>query len=200
MTVTGWPWVLAGFVSAMQGQGRLPLRLDVDRHASRVVQQHDKNLLRFGTSVEVVGQPPQAVLEQRFRDLNLTCGPVTGPPSHYDMRQFIPGNAPYADFTSLAAALLAKTLQAKKQGPGRYVLYRVVQQGRVTYTVRDGPLPATWHHNMPGTTFEELATFADLKAATAALRRMEQGFDKPTRSKPGDPPPPWATSPCEPGK
>jgi hypothetical protein len=199
LTATLWQWVVAGLLLGVEGAQRPPLRLDLEKHAADVVAHDAKSgLPHFGTSVEVLGRSPQTALEEQLKSLELDCGgPATGVPTHFELRQFMPGNGPYLDLTQLATMLLMKKL-TRNEGPGRYVLYRVHRNGQASYWLRDGPLPEAWHHNLPGTVLEEIRTFADLKVATEALKRMERGFATPLRTKAGDPPPPWALSTCLP--
>jgi hypothetical protein len=87
----------------------------------------------------------------------------------------------------------------RKKGAERFFLYRMENQGRVTFVVRTERVPDSYALAVPGLTYSLVETYPDLGSAAAALRRLEQGFARPERSDPGAPPPPWATAtPCRP--
>jgi len=174
-----------------------PLRLEVERQIEKVLDEREKKgLPRFETSVEVVGKSPQAMLARHLREFDFECGPDGGgPPTEAEMRAVRPHPAPYLDFLALAQHLAAK---AKRGAPNRFFLYRVRRGTDVSYSVREGVIPDSEFYNTTGTSFEMVEGFPDLKAATAAWRRMERGFDRPAPTVSGSPLPPWSTSPCRP--
>lgn len=153
---------------------------------------------RFESSIEVLGQSPQAILERVLRGIDLECGPTGGgPPTEAETRAFRPHLSPSADLLALAK-LLAK--KAKGKGPDRFFLYLARRGDGVSYTVREGRMPDAEFYNTTGTSFELVEAFADVKEATAALRRLEQGFATAAPRDAGSPSPPWSTAPCLPRK
>jgi hypothetical protein len=152
--------------------------------------------LRFESSIEVVGQSPQAILERRLRGLDLECAPTEGgPPTEAETRAVRPHPSPYADLLGLAKLLGKK---AKGKAPDRFFLYVGRRADGVSYTVREGRMPDAEFYNTTGTSFELIEGFADLTEATAALHRLERGFDSATRADSASPVPPWVTASCRP--
>lgn len=184
---------------ASRQAGRRPrrLRLDLERHVARVLEERGRNgLPRFEDSVEVWAKSPQLMLERYFHGVELECGPTSaGAPTDVEMRAARYHPSPYADFGTLARALAQRV---KAPQPSRFFLYRVRRADGLTYAVREGPIPQAWRFNTPGTTFELLEGFPDLKSATAAWRRLERGFATAVPTVDASPPPPWATTVCRP--
>ena len=175
------------------------LRLDVDKHVERLLADRERSgIPRFETSIEVLGKPPQVMLERFFRGLDLECGPVPrAAPTDVEMRTVRHLPTPYLDLAALAGALAKRR---KEKGPERYFLYRVRRGAGVSYWLREDRLPDALLFNSPGTTFELTASFPDLDSAVKGLRRMERGFETARPTASASPPPPWATVPCRPSR
>jgi hypothetical protein len=175
------------------------LRLDVAKHVEKVLRERDTSgLPRYEDAVEVRAKSPQLMLERFFHELDLDCGaPSTGAPTEVEMRASRYHPAPYMDFTALAQAV-AKVFKSKSTEPPRYFLYRVRGANGVSYEVREGLIPQSMQLNAPGTSYELVEGFRDLKSATAAWRRLVRGFAGPSPKVDTTPPPPWVTTPCRP--
>jgi hypothetical protein len=146
----------------------------------------------------VEGQTPQSVLERQLHGVPLDCGPAGGggAPTETETRAVRPHSAPYIDFLPLAKKLRD---HIRKQQPARYFLYRVRRPEGLRYDVRAERVPDAWLYGQAGTMFELVEAFADLGDATRALRRLEQGFDRPVSTLETSPLQPWATQqPCRP--
>jgi hypothetical protein len=102
--------------------------------------------------------------------------------------------SPFADFVPLAKAIAAKL----KERATLLFLYLVRRTNDVTFIVREGRISDAEFYNTVGATFELIEGFPDSKGATAALRRMEGGFDTPVSEASASRVPPWSTSPCRP--
>jgi hypothetical protein len=138
------------------------------------------------------------MLERHLRGVPLECGPTGGggAPTEIETRAVRPHSSPSIDVLPLLNALRGAL---KKKEPERYFLYRVARPQGVTHVVRTERIPESWLYSTPGTTFELIETFADMKSATRALRRLERGFDAPVPKASASPPPPWVTAqPCPP--
>jgi hypothetical protein len=175
------------------------LRLDVDKHVERLLADRERSAIpRFETSIEVLGKPPQVMLERFFRGLDMECGPVPwSAPTDVEMRTVRHLPTFYYDLAALAGALARRL---KEKGPDRYLLYRVRRAGGVSYWLREDRIPDAMLFNSPGTTFELTATFPDVDSAVKGFRRMERGFETPRPTVSASPPPPWVTTPCRPRK
>lgn len=173
------------------------LRLDVAKHVEKVLKERDTSgLPRYEDAVEVRAKSPQLMLERFFHELDLDCGaPSTGAPTEVEMRAARYHPAPYMDFTALAQAV---GRLFKSTAPPRFFLYRVRGTNGVSYEVREGPIPQSMQLNAPGTTYELVEGFPDLKSATTAWRRLVRGFEGPSPKVDAPPPPPWVTTPCRP--
>ncbi|HET7293065.1 MAG TPA: hypothetical protein VFM88_11610 [Vicinamibacteria bacterium] len=157
------------------------LRLDLERHAERVLDE--KGLPRFETTVEVEAATPQSLLDRYFE--GSPCGAAGGvPPATQAGR---PATSPSVDFLGAAKAL-GKKLQSK--GPDRYFIYRIREGERVRHSLREGPVPREWLAGVNGALYELIAAYRDRDDAAAALRRLERG-DGPREPK---------ASPCPPGR
>jgi hypothetical protein len=169
----------------------------VDQQVEKVLDEKQRTEIpRFEASIEVVGQSPQAILERRLRGVELECGPAGGgPPTEAETRAVRPHLSPSADFLGLAKAIAAKL---KGKGNPRYFLYLVRRTNDVTFIVREGRISDAEFYNTVGVTFELIEAFPDSKGASAALRRMERGFDTAVSEIAAAPVPPWSTSPCRP--
>jgi hypothetical protein len=173
------------------------LRLDVDGQVQRMLEKRE-GLLHFETAVEVVGTSPQAMLDRHLQGVDPECGPPAGgAPTEAEMRQAQPHAAPYLDFLPLLRALRGKIT---KKGADHYFLYRVHQGDRVSYSLREERLPDALLYNPSGTTFELVEAFPDRDTATSAWWRLERGLQGPYPKASPLPVPPWATSPCSPGR
>ncbi len=176
------------------------LVLDIDKRVERILAAHGEDRPHFETSVEVWGKPPQVMLERFFGGTDLECGPTPGgAPTEAETREYRHHPEPYLDFAALIGAL-AKKIDSKrsKADPASYFLYRVHAGNRVTYSLREDKIPDAWLFDLPGTTFELLATFSDPGQATAALRRAERGYAQIDPKAAPSPLPPWATANCRP--
>lgn len=152
---------------------------------------------RFESSIEVVGESPQGILDRRLRGLDLECSPAgAGPPTESETRAVRPHPSPYMDYVPVAKWLAGKM---KGKQADRYFLYRVRRLDGLGYTLREGRISDSEFYNTTGASFELLEGFPDAKQGTIALRRMERGFDT-TTSPDALPVQPWATSPCRPPK
>lgn len=172
----------------------------VERHVEKLLQQEElAELPRFKTSIEVVGDRPQVMLERFFRGFDLECGPASGAPTEAELRAVRPHVSPGVDFVALASFLRDK-LSHRGGGAAHYFLYRVMRPdgSPARYSLRDARLPESWPSSLPGTTFELLETFPDLKTATAAWRRLERGLDNPTSQVQSSRIPAWSTANCRP--
>jgi hypothetical protein len=100
--------------------------------------------------------------------------------------------------TSYPSRKLLRDLWKKKQAD-RYFLYRVHRPEGVRYDLRTERVPESWSYTNPGTKFVLLGGFADRDDAARALRRLEQGFERPVSPLEASPSQPWATQqPCRP--
>jgi hypothetical protein len=174
---------------------RKPLQLDIDRQVDQVLQRHE--LPRFETSVEVVGTPPEVMLQRHLKGFDMECGPAGGPPTEAEMREVRNHMAPSADFLALGNYLLGKLV--KSRPPDRFFLYRILRPTGVTYTLRPDRLPVSLMYQTTAV-FELVESYADLETATRAWRRLERGGDPRVPRDPASPMPPWVTAPCRPPK
>jgi hypothetical protein len=169
----------------------------VDQQIEKVLDEKQRTEIpRFESSIEVVGDSPQAILDRRLRGVELECGPAGGgAPTEAETRAVRPHPSPSADFLALAKAIAAKL---KGKGPPRYFLYLVRRPNDVTFIVREGRISDAEFYNTAGATFELIEGFPDAKGAATALRRMERGFDTPVSEISASAVPTWSTSPCRP--
>ena len=168
------------------------LRLDVERHVESVMQSRDDGTPRFQESVDVLGRPPDVVLEEQLREFDLECGPGIGPPTHVESREARPHPAPFMDWSALAKYLAGVVSQP---GPPRYFLYSIQRPGGVEYLLREGRLTLA-PGQQPITALQLVGSFPDLASAVRGFQRMERGFGDPQRADAAEPAPPWSTAPC----
>lgn len=171
----------------------------LDQQAEKVLDEKERSdLPRFESSIDVEGESPQSILDRRLRGFDLECGPTGGgAPGEAETRAVRPHPSPSADLLALGKLIAGK---AKGKGPERFFLYRVRRGDGVGYALREGRMPDSEFYNTTGASFELFETFSDVSQATAALRRMERGFDTAVSPDTRSPTPPWATSPCRPPK
>jgi hypothetical protein len=167
------------------------LRLDIEKHVDSVMQDHG-GTPRFEESLEVLGRPPDVVLEEQLREFDLECGPGIGPPTHVESREFRPHVAPFMDWSALAKYLAGVV---SKPGPPRYFLYSIQRPGGLEYLLREGALTLA-PGQQPVTALEFVGSFPDLASAVRGFQRMERGFADPARGDATDPAPPWSSAPC----
>lgn len=175
------------------------LRPRVDQQAERILDEKERSEVpRFESSIEVVGESPESILDRRLRGLDLECAPGGGgAPTEAETRAVRPHPAASADLLALGKLIAQK---AKGRGPDRFFLYRVRRGDTVAYTLREGRMPESEFYNTTGASFELFEAFSDVKQATAALSRMERGFDSAVNPDSRGPIPAWVTSPCRPPK
>lgn len=142
------------------------LRLDVEKHAERVLDE--RGLPRFETTVDVEARSPQSLLNRHFE--GMPCGAVGGVPTETQAGR--PKTSPSVDFLSVARAL-GKVL--KSTGPDRFFVYRIREGERVRYSLREGPVPRDWLSGVNGTLYELVDAFPDRDEAVRALYRLERG-------------------------
>ena len=177
------------------------LRLDIDRLVKERMEKDGRDLPRFETQVEVVGQSPQAAIDRLFEGVRGDCRPGGAPPgggapTHVEMRQARWHPSPSADFVTLLM-LLGKTIKDGRRGEDKYFLYRVSAKGDVSYLLREGRVPDALLYARAGTTYELISAYADTKNGAKALRRMERGFGTPEGSS-APPVADWQISTCPP--
>jgi hypothetical protein len=171
----------------------------VDQQVERVLDEKERSEApRFESSIDVVGESPQTILDRRLRGLDLECGPAGGgAPTEAETRAVRPHPSASGDLLALGKLIAQK---AKGKGPERFFLYRVRRGETVGYALREGRMPDSEFYNSTGASFELLETFSDAKQATAAVKRMEDGFATAVDPDSRGPIPPWVTSPCRPPK
>jgi hypothetical protein len=171
----------------------------VDQQVEKVLDEKERSEApRFESSIDVVGESPQTILDRRLRGLDLECGPAGGgAPTEAETRAVRPHPSASGDLLALGKLITEK---AKGKGPDRFFLYRVRRGEAVGYTLRAGRMPDSEFYNTAGASFELFEAFSDMKQATVALNRMERGFDTAVNPDSRGPIPPWVTSPCRPPK
>jgi hypothetical protein len=175
-----------------QAEAPRRLRLDIDKHVEDVMQSRDDGTPRFRESVDVLGRPPDVVLEEQLREFDLECGPGIGPPTHVESREFRPHSAPFMDWSALAKYLAGVVSQP---GPPRYFLYSIQRPGGLEYLLREGRLTLA-PGQQPIPELQLVGNFPDLASAVRGFQRMERGFGDPQRTDSTDPAPPWSSAPC----
>jgi hypothetical protein len=171
----------------------------VDQQVEKVLDEKERREPpRFESSIEVVGESPQTILDRRLRGLDLECGPTGGgAPTEAETRAVRPHPAASGDLLALGKLIAEKV---KGKGPERFFLYRVRRGDTVGYTLREGRMPDAEFYNTAGAIFELFETFSDAKQASVALSRMERGFATAVSSDSRGPIPSWVTAPCRPPK
>jgi hypothetical protein len=162
------------------------LKLDLDRRIDDIVKRRDRSdLPRFEDRIDVEDRTQEA-LDEMLRGLDLACAPSDGgPPPTSELNDFREAKIPpYADFFAAAKAIF-KGL--RKKGPADWYLYGVTQGDSLRFVVRKGELPVQMRLAQPGTVWEEISRFDSAGEATAAMRRLERGFETLKRRTPGDP-------------
>jgi hypothetical protein len=156
--------------------------------------------LRFEDRVDVEDRTQEA-LDEMLRGLDLACAPSEGgPPPTSELNDFravpIP---PYADFVAAAKAIFKGLRKINPwKGPADWYLYGITQGDALRFLVRKGELPAEQRLAQRGTVWDEVARFETSGEATAAMRRLERGFESKARRKPGEPPHPSMRIQCLP--
>ncbi len=164
------------------------LRLDLNRHIEDIVKRRDRSdMPRFEDRIDVEDRTQEA-LDEMLRGLDLACAPSEGgPPPTSELNDFREAKIPpFADFLGAAKAVF-KGLRKIGKGPADWYLYGVSQGDSLRVLVRKGELPVQQRLAQPGTVWEEISRFDSSKEATAAMRRLERGFDTLKRRTPGDP-------------
>jgi hypothetical protein len=166
------------------------LRLDLDRHIDDIVKQRDRSdMPRFEDRIEVEDRTQDA-LDDMLRGLDLACAPSDGgPPPTSELNDFRGAKIPvYWDYLAVAKAIFKRLRKINPwKGPADWYLYGVTQGDSLRFLVRKGELPVQMRLAQPGTVWEEISRFDSAGEATAAMRRLERGFETLKRKTPGDP-------------
>ena len=177
------------------------LKLDLERHLDEIVRRRDRSdVPRFEDRIEVEDRTQEA-LDEMLRGLDLACAPSEGgPPPTSELNDFRGATIPvYWDYLAAAKAIFKALRKVNPwKGPADWYLYGVSQSDSLRFLVRKGELPVQLRLAQPGIAWEEIARFDKSGEATAAMRRLERGFDTVRRTKPGDPPHPSMRIQCLP--
>jgi hypothetical protein len=158
------------------------LKLDVERHVERVLEEHAKptsrkeGLPRFETRVEVEGKVPQIMFERYLRDFDMKLGPTfSSAPTVAESMEQLEGTPKSRDTNPIANILpLIQWLGRKTRSddPPKYFLYRVMTPEGIFMLLREERLAPS--SVAPGTLYELVGTYPDMKTAMAEYKRLDR--------------------------